>query len=390
MPKYVGNRCIPMPEGNWDKNKEYENLSVVLASDGNSYTSKKNVPKGIELSNTEYWVISGNYNAQVEEYRNATNNSIQDITNRLNKKEFFPLIIGDSYNTTGIASPTWGKIFQNNMGLTDNLNSKNLGYASRGFIGYGDGDYITELKKDLPNLSENLKTKITACIICGGANDCNENVTEDKLTLAIKNTCNYITSILPNCKTFYIGFISRNLLVNNTFYIYRAMYRKVVTNLHYTWLNGMENALYDSTHFRNDNLHPNENGMVDIGNALTECIKTGYYYICTGWRDINYTLNSTLDVGGATKLIKERFNNGKCELMLMETNINNLSTTDLKYFSTNDLRYFRPQIYNNQEIYVTVLNNISMCLFSTYSFKIRCITSPVAKIYNTLISLDIA
>lgn len=66
MPKYVGNRCIPMPMGNWDKNKKYENLSVVLASNGDSYTSKKNVPKGIELSNTEYWAISSRFNAQLD------------------------------------------------------------------------------------------------------------------------------------------------------------------------------------------------------------------------------------------------------------------------------------------------------------------------------------
>ena len=168
------------------------------------------------------------------------------------------------------------------------------------------------------------------------------------------------------------------------------MYRKVVINLHYTWLNGMENALYDITHFKQDNLHPNENGMYDIANALTECIKSGYYYVCTDWRDVDYTLNSSLDVGGTTKLIKERFNNGKCELMIMETNINNLTSSTINFFTTNDFKYFRPQIYNNQEIFATILNNVSMCLFSTYSYKIKCLATPVAKIYNTIISLDIA
>ena len=276
------------------------------------------------------------------------------------------------------------------MNLTDNVNSKNLGYASRGFIGYGDGDYLTELKRDLPNLTSDLKKKITSCIICGGANDCNNNVTEEKLSLAIKKTCDYITSILPNCKTFYIGFISRKLLVNNDFYKYRAMYLKVINNLHYTWLNGMENALFDISHFKTDNLHPNELGMVDIGNALTQCIKTGYYYICTDWRDVNYTLNSALDVGSATNLIKERFNNGKCELMIMETNINNLTVEPIKFFTTNDFKYFRPQIYNNQEIFASILNSTSFSRFSTYHYTIACEKIPVVKIYNTLISLDIA
>ena len=76
MPKYIGNRCIPMPMGNWDKTKEYENLSVVLASNGDSYTSKKNVPKGIELSNTEYWAISSRFNAQLEVQKQRIDNIV--------------------------------------------------------------------------------------------------------------------------------------------------------------------------------------------------------------------------------------------------------------------------------------------------------------------------
>lgn len=76
MPKYIGNRCIPMPMGNWDKTKEYENLSVVLASNGDSYISKKNVPKGIELSNTEYWAISSRFNAQLETQKQRIDNIV--------------------------------------------------------------------------------------------------------------------------------------------------------------------------------------------------------------------------------------------------------------------------------------------------------------------------
>lgn len=62
--------------GNWDKTKEYENLSAVLASNGDSYTSKKNVPKGIELSNTEYWAISSRFNAQLETQKKRIDNIV--------------------------------------------------------------------------------------------------------------------------------------------------------------------------------------------------------------------------------------------------------------------------------------------------------------------------
>lgn len=62
--------------GNWERNKEYENLSVVLASNGDSYISKKNVPKGIELSNTEYWAISSRFNAQLETQKKRIDNIV--------------------------------------------------------------------------------------------------------------------------------------------------------------------------------------------------------------------------------------------------------------------------------------------------------------------------
>lgn len=66
---YVGRRYIPKHCGDWDnsKNTIYESLSVVLWQ-GASYTSKQDVPKGIDIGNILYWVKSADYNAQVAIY----------------------------------------------------------------------------------------------------------------------------------------------------------------------------------------------------------------------------------------------------------------------------------------------------------------------------------
>ena len=69
---YVGNRYVPKIMGEWDNKKIYEPLSIVQYQ-GNSFTSRQYVPSGIELTNKEYWASTGNYNAQVEQYR-------QDVT----------------------------------------------------------------------------------------------------------------------------------------------------------------------------------------------------------------------------------------------------------------------------------------------------------------------
>lgn len=66
--QYVGARYVPKIVGEWNKALQYEALSVVTYM-GNSFTSKVPVPANVEINNTDYWVNTGNYNAQVEEYR---------------------------------------------------------------------------------------------------------------------------------------------------------------------------------------------------------------------------------------------------------------------------------------------------------------------------------
>lgn len=68
--QYIGARYVPLFSEplDWDITKEYEPLTIVYNA-GNSYTSRQAVPTGIDISNTDYWALTGNYNAQIEQYR---------------------------------------------------------------------------------------------------------------------------------------------------------------------------------------------------------------------------------------------------------------------------------------------------------------------------------
>lgn len=72
--QYIGARYVPIfgrvNEDNidWDNSEPYEPLTIVLHQ-GNSYTSRQYVPAGVEITNEQYWANTGNYNAQVERYR---------------------------------------------------------------------------------------------------------------------------------------------------------------------------------------------------------------------------------------------------------------------------------------------------------------------------------
>ena len=68
--QYIGARYVPLFADpiDWDINKGYEPLTIVYYQ-GNSYTSKQHVPSGTDITNTDYWALTGNYNAQIEAYR---------------------------------------------------------------------------------------------------------------------------------------------------------------------------------------------------------------------------------------------------------------------------------------------------------------------------------
>lgn len=106
--QYVGARYVPKLVGEWDKSISYENLSIVTYK-GNSFTSRQPVPAGVEISNTIYWVNTGNYNAQFEE----VNKNISILS------ETIPNI------TINVLAPPAGLVPLDNKGISDNTANLN-------------------------------------------------------------------------------------------------------------------------------------------------------------------------------------------------------------------------------------------------------------------------
>ena len=63
----------------WDRTKTYEPLTIVYHQ-GNSYTSRQSVPEGVDITDTTYWALTGNYNAQIEQYRKETASKLSTVT----------------------------------------------------------------------------------------------------------------------------------------------------------------------------------------------------------------------------------------------------------------------------------------------------------------------
>ena len=82
--QYTGARYVPIlgrkdeTSIEWDNSAPYEPLTIVTYQ-GNSYTSRQEVPAGVSIMDASYWAATGNYNAQVEQYRIDIFDALEDI-----------------------------------------------------------------------------------------------------------------------------------------------------------------------------------------------------------------------------------------------------------------------------------------------------------------------
>lgn len=199
--QYVGARYVPKVMGEWNKALQYEALSIVTYA-GNSFTSKVPVPANTDISNKTYWVNTGNYNAQVEAYRQQTaqleNRLNSEIIDRKNDTKDNILWIGDSY------SVNYNHKLPN--GVRYMLNAKNWYEYSKGgagFLGKWAGASFNDLIEQAKNeMSASQKEMIKYVYIVGGANDSSFLWTQ--LKDAVVSTVQNARNSFPNAQVCFI------------------------------------------------------------------------------------------------------------------------------------------------------------------------------------------
>ena len=271
--QYVGARYVPKVMGEWNKALQYEALSIVTYS-GNSFTSKVPVPANIDISNKTYWVNTGNYNAQVEAYRQETaqleNNLNNEITNRKNDTKDNILWIGDSY------SVNYNHKLPN--GVRDMLNAKNWYEYSKGgagFLGAWAGASFNDLIENAKNeLNATQKEMIKHVYIVGGANDSSFSWTDlkPKVVSTIQNARNSF----PNAQVCFIfascAYDTYQDLLTKTKNIANDNYAPCIFAMPYYYLSG--------TFYNIDNLHYTEEATNYIINVISNLL-CGSSYIPT-------------------------------------------------------------------------------------------------------------
>lgn len=294
--QYIGARYVPKffqgvngsPE--WVAGLSYEPLTVVTYL-GNSFTSKVPVPAGIgnPAANPSYWVNTGNYNAQVDAYRDIVEQykeavtavqtqvdknteAIENINFNTEQNRRF-VFIGDSYNTDstpagGQKIVPWGKALGAKLGLSTS------NYFSFGESGYGwvaGRGYLTILQNNVNSITD--PNTITDIFVLGGINDVNAELSE--ISNAIDAFATYALNIMPNA-TITIGFISwssdvkcKTLAIN----LQQLMQRKVSSKINFM-ANGFM-PLHWYPYIQSDGIHPTAAGTEALVAGIVNYIKTG-------------------------------------------------------------------------------------------------------------------
>lgn len=284
---YIGNRYVPIFANpvEWDNLREYEPLTIVTYQ-GTAYTSKKTVPVGTALSNTEYWVVTGNYNAQVEQYRQevaALDTELGQTETALatlrTEFEMFQgkivVCIGDSYLADvahGGVTNGWGNQLCSMMRKTLNTDFFINGLGGTGFVATHDSkNFESLLDEVIASLSTAQKNIVGAVIVGGGANDGSNDVTSNVVSFV-----NKARTAFPNCTVYYGQFsLFNNATMNVKLLQDGSLY---TANAKAVYLGNLASVLssYKPFYYNNTLDHPTELGSGALAKAIYSSIKGSY------------------------------------------------------------------------------------------------------------------
>lgn len=288
---YIGARYVPIFANpiEWSATAKYEPLTIVTYQ-GNSYTSRTYVPAGIVPTNLAYWAPTGNYNAQVEQYRQevlTVQNELDGIQNEVTENKLIPppgvfsakrkfIIVGDSYSTSYV---------KDNQSITPWINQFKTFYPASTFyvtalggasLGYPEVNnrvpYITLFNNLLPSVEN--PEEITDIIIQAGGNE---------LYIPQTNVQNGISllqqAIETNCPKARVYLLISGIRMgeNRQADNYKIMSRMIAYGNRAKWIVFTDtwHCLYNTYVLCSDGIHPNQSGQGALATTIFNQIERG-------------------------------------------------------------------------------------------------------------------
>lgn len=292
---YTGARYVPLFSEplEWNNQTTYEPLTIVIHQ-GNSYTSRQYVPIGIDIANTDFWALTGNYNAQVEQYRKEVADLATDVenvstdlntvkTNIYNSTLNRILWIGDSYSSATGLGNNWVPACADKLNLV--LTNKAIG--GTGFIATGnepgiDNSFQQQLRNGFLELGETEAAKVKYIVVYGGTNDIANNLGAAKVAQAIIDLLSSANGWFPNAQVHifytnaakevtYTRYLEYMVAFNSATQTFQTSRFNFVCHTQAPWWVKC-GALYSD-----DNVHPTSTGLWKICDMICSVLEGGDY-----------------------------------------------------------------------------------------------------------------
>lgn len=309
--QYIGARYVPKIAGAWQSGVSYEPLTIVTYAN-RSFTSKIPVPAGLgrPTEEPEYWVETGAYNAQV----NQIQENIDEVNNRISQVEStvrHVVIICDSYGTNNgagsgheIGYPLDSRLIQY-LGWPSDF----IHYSAQNGAGFCNGLYKQQLDTMYASSGE-WAGDVTDVYVIGGWNDESnrEGVSQgtfqtNSAAFAAAARTYYPNADLHVCFAAWCFQTTRTMsALRTTKEWYRAL-----TKSGWIWHENYAYVLHNSSLLIGQNVHPNQDGVNALADALAQIILNGechveYNVICGA----NYiTLPGTLPASSGLTLYQQ-------------------------------------------------------------------------------------
>lgn len=284
--QYIGARYVPLffsnPDdnsNNWKSGVAYDPLTVVTDLN-QSYTSKIPVPASVgrPSENPTYWILTGAYSAQIEQYRQEVEAVIEDVESVTEEVENInntinPLIhkkyifLGDSYDT--LHTPSIAAKVAGYMGIPEN-NYIDLSVGGRGFVSFNNQTWLSALQAAYGTIES--PESYTDMIVYGGAND-TVDVNEAALLDAMAVFNEYVKNNFPNVK-IHLAFCGWTRIANNkaNYRVARLAYYKGASMLGWDMLGNVEFVLHNYDYLMTstgNEHHPTPAGATALAQAIS-------------------------------------------------------------------------------------------------------------------------
>lgn len=291
--EYVGARYVPLFADpiEWNDKRTYEPLTIV-EHEGNSYTSRQFVPLGIAISNDDFWALTGNYNAQVEQYRQEVlafdgriTKNANDIAKNANDiaalktvadnleshvgTEF--IVIGDSWSDTDPSTTAyikWPVTFQKYT----RMNIHNYARNGASVVGSApdpgqSGNFLGQVNKAINDTSFD-HSKVGLIVIMGGVNDYRSGRTYSEVAEAWSGHIASLTAAFPKARI--VSFINYQIFLSRDEWNWTNLAKRIIRERSGCPIHSMIGWVSGSQ-FIADKVHPNDAGYRQLCSNMIAC-----------------------------------------------------------------------------------------------------------------------